>query len=301
MLSKDIVIAGAGPAGLSAAIYSARNGYSTLILDPMGSGGQLMYIDKLENYPGLKPQSGYELGAALEAQAAESGAELEFSEVHGIRKCGEKIIISSDIGDIEAKSAIIATGARHRHLGIPGEEEYRGKGVSYCATCDGAFFRGKRAVVIGGGDTALTDALYLSNICKSITIIHRRSKFRAQKILQDRICGKENISTVLNANAKEIRGNGKSVESVLLDDGRSIETDSVFIFVGTLPNTEFLKGSLDLKDGYIITDRKMETSIDGIFAAGDVRNTPLRQVVTAASDGAIAATSAAGYIERKLL
>ena len=297
MRKKDIVIIGAGPAGLASAIYSSRNGYSTLALDPMGPGGQLMFIDELENYPGLLPVSGYELIADLEKQAERFGAEIEFSEVNSIRRDNNALHISSDSGEIEAKAVIIATGAKHRELGVPSEKEYHGRGVSYCATCDGAFFKGKKAIVVGGGDTALTEALYLSRICSEVTIIHRRSEFRGQRILQNRLREKENIHCLMNSGIKEILGNDKAVTGVLLADGRRIETDSVFIFVGTEPNTGFLNGLLETQDGYIITDTEMRTSIPGIFAAGDVRKTPLRQVVTAASDGAIAAESAAEYIE----
>ena len=297
MRKKDIVIIGAGPAGLASAIYSSRNGYSTLALDPMGPGGQLMFIDELENYPGLLPVSGYELIADLEKQAERFGAEIEFSEVNSIRRDNNALHISSDSGEIEAKAVIIATGAKHRELGVPGEKEYHGRGVSYCATCDGAFFKGKKAIVVGGGDTALTEALYLSRICSEVTIIHRRSEFRGQRILQNRLREKENIHCLMNSGIKEILGNDKAVTGVLLADGRRIETDSVFIFVGTEPNTGFLNELLETQNGYIITDTEMRTSIPGIFAAGDVRKTPLRQVVTAASDGAIAAESAAEYIE----
>ena len=294
---KDIVIIGAGPAGLAAAIYSARNGYSTLALDPMGPGGQLMFIDELENYPGLPPISGYELIADFEKQAEAFGAEIEFSEVSAIRKADKAIIIASDSGEIEAKAAIIATGTRHKLLGISGEKEYKGKGVSYCATCDGAFFRGKKAIVVGGGDTALTEALYLSRICSEVTVVHRRSEFRGQRILQDRLRKKDNIHCIMNSSIKEILGNSKNVTGVLLADGRELQTDSVFIFIGTEPNTSFISGMIELQNGYIITDSEMRSSEPGIFAAGDVRKTPLRQVVTAASDGAIAAEAAAKYIE----
>ncbi len=295
-MHKDLVIIGAGPAGLAAAIYGCRNGLDVALLDPMGAGGQLMYIYELENYPGFDSISGYELSAKLEKQCAKAGTEVEFVEVQSISKKDGLFIIKTDGEEYTSKAVIIATGAKHRLLNVKGEEEYTGHGVSYCATCDGPFFKGKRAVVVGGGDTALTDALYLSRILKEVTIIHRRDEFRAQKVLQNRVREKENINIILSDNVTEIIGDGDKVTSVRLKSGRTIDTDSVFIFVGMDANSELFKDLCTLQNGYILTDDKMATTTPGLFAAGDVRTTNLRQVVTASADGALAAQSASEYI-----
>ena len=297
MTKCDILIIGAGPAGLSAASYSARAGYNTIILDGMGAGGQLMFIDKIENYPGVQEISGYELAERFEKQCDEFGVQLEYANVTAIEKNDTGFIAKTDGGEFESKALIVATGASHRHLGVEGEEEYKGRGVSYCATCDGPFFKGKSVIVVGGGDTALTDAIYLSKLCKDVTVIHRRDEFRAQKILQDRIKNIENIKTIMSNNIKTINGDGNKVTSVTLLDGSELKTDGIFVLVGTIPNSNLVSTLSETKNGYIITNDKMETSCPGLFASGDVRNTPFRQVVTAAGDGAMAAHSADEYIQ----
>ena len=218
-----------------------------------------------------------------------------------IEKKDNRFLVTSSYSEIQAKAVIIATGASHRHIGAKGEEEYSGKGVSYCATCDGPFFRGQKVVVVGGGDTALTDAMYLSKLAKDVVIIHRRDSFRAQKALQEKIKAIPNISTVMGKNVVEIKGNGTKVESVLLDDGSEIETNGVFVFIGTVPNSKVVEGLVDVENGFIITDDKMNTSLPGVFACGDVRNTSFRQVVTATGDGAKAAHSADEYIQENNL
>lgn len=294
----DILIIGAGPAGLSAAIYSARAGYSTALMDNMGSGGQLMFIDKIENYPGFENITGYELADRLEKQCDSLGAKLIYSKATSIRSDNGSFIVSSDSDDIEAKGIIIATGARHRQLGIIGEDTYKGKGVSYCATCDGPFFKGKSIVVVGGGDTALSDALYLSAMCKDVTIIHRRNEFRAQRILQERISRCSNIRTILSTNVLSINGDGNKVDSITLSNGKELKADGVFVLVGTMPNSDIANGICHLdNNGYIITDDRMHTNIPGILACGDVRTTSFRQIVTAASDGAIASHSLDEYLK----
>lgn len=292
----DVIVIGGGPAGLASAQYAARAGYEALVIDPMGPGGQLMFIDEIENYPGIRLLSGYALAEKLENQATDFGVKIEYSEALSIEKNEKSFVVKTSDGDVEAKAVIIATGARHRHLEVPGEEEYAGRGVSYCATCDGPFFKGKRIVVVGGGDTALTDALYLAKLCESVTIVHRRTEFRAQKVLQKRILEKENIRTELGKNVVSIDGNGEKVTGVTLTDGSKLECDAVFVFVGTLPNSEVVQNLVELDRGFIKTDGAMKTSIDGIFAAGDVRTTTFRQVVTACGDGAVAAHSADEYI-----
>lgn len=298
MDKTDILVIGAGPAGLSAASYAARAGYSVTAIDQLSPGGQLLLIDEIENYPGLPLTKGYKLAEDMENQAVLFGAKVEYTALSAIRKEGEgRFIALTDSGEIEAKAVIIATGADHRHLGVKGEEENQGKGVSYCATCDGPFFKGKDVVVVGGGDTALTDAIYLSKIAKSVTVVHRRNEFRAQKALQDRLSSCANIRTKLSCNVVEILSDGKKVVGAKLDTGETLDADAVFVFVGIVPNSSLFSGFVDLdKNGFIITNGRMETSLEGVFAAGDVRTTPFRQVATAAADGAIAAHSADEYI-----
>lgn len=298
MDKTDILVIGAGPAGLSAASYAARAGYSVTAIDQLSPGGQLLLIDEIENYPGLPLTKGYKLAEDMENQAVLFGAKVEYTALSAIRKEGEgRFIALTDSGEIEAKAVIIATGADHRHLGVKGEEENQGKGVSYCATCDGPFFKGKDVVVVGGGDTALTDAIYLSKIAKSVTVVHRRNEFRAQKALQDRLSCCANIRTKLSCNVVEILSDGKKVVGAKLDTGETLDADAVFVFVGIVPNSSLFSGFVDLdKNGFIITNGRMETSLGGVFAAGDVRTTPFRQVATAAADGAIAAHSADEYI-----
>ena len=297
MADYDILVIGCGPAGLSAASYAARAGYRTIAVDSLGPGGQLLFIDEIENYPGQTSTSGYALAEAFEKQATSFGAEIAFSEAKSIKKENGSFITETSDGEIRSKAVIFAAGARHRHLGCTGEEEYQGKGVSYCATCDGPFFRGKDIIVVGGGDTALTDALYLSKLGRTVTIVHRRTEFRGQKALQDRVFAKDNIKLQLGKNLTEIRGDGKLVKEAVLSDGTVLQADAVFIFVGIIPNSELLEGVAELDHGFVITDGKMETSVPGLFAAGDVRTTPFRQVVTAAGDGAAAAHAADEYIQ----
>lgn len=292
----DVLVIGGGPGGMSAAEYSSRYGYNTILTDPSGCGGQMMLISEVENYPGFPSSTGYELAENMEKQCTNSGVRIEYLYVKEIIKSGMNFRCLTDKEEIKAKAIIIATGAKHKELGIPGEKEYSGRGVSYCATCDGPFFKGKTVAVIGGGDSALSDALYLSNITNKVILIHRRDTFRAQKILVDRIYQKENIKLMLKKNVLKINGDGNKVTSITLNNEETIYTDGVFIFVGTKPSSEPFLPLLDNKDGYIITDEKMRTNIRGIFAVGDVRNTPLRQIVTATGDGAIASKSASEYL-----
>ncbi len=296
-MDVDILIIGAGPAGMAAGQYSARSGYSTLIIDPMGPGGQLLFIDAIENYPGTEKISGYILSERMEKQCAEFGVEIEYQRALSIRKDNNLFYTKTDEREIVSKAVIVATGATHKHLNVKGEEEYRGKGVSYCATCDGPFFKGKKVIVAGGGDTALTDALYLSAMCSEVVIVHRRDTFRAQKILQDRVREKENISLVMGETITEIKGDGREVTSVLLSSGREIDTAGVFVFVGMTPASMLVTPLLELDNGFIKTDSQNRTSLPGLFAAGDVTTTSFRQVVTATADGARASHSADEYIQ----
>lgn len=294
----DILVVGGGPAGLSAASYAARAGHDTLLIDAAAPGGQLMTIDRIENYPGREDTSGFELAEEMEKQARSFGVRIEYLQALSFSKEGEgRFTANTPDGPIKAKAIILAMGAGHRHLDVPGEAEYEGHGVSYCATCDGPFFRGKDIVVVGGGDTALTDAAYLAKICRKVRLVHRRVAFRAQKALQDRIASMDNIEVVTPHTIQEIQGDGNIVKAVKLDDGSVIETDAVFIFTGITPSSQAAEGFVALdKTGFIITDHHMATDVPGVWACGDIRTTPFRQVVTAAGDGAIAAHMADEYI-----
>ena len=293
----DILVIGCGPAGLSAAGYAARAGYNVLAIDSLAPGGQLLYIDEIENYPGYESTSGYSLAENFEKQAVSFGVRIEFWGAEKIEKNGDLFKVMTTGEEVVCKAVIFSSGASHRHLGCPGEEEYQGRGVSYCATCDGPFFRGRKIAVVGGGDTALTDALYLSKIGSEVHIIHRRNEFRGQKVLQDRVRAKDNIFLHLSLNVERINGDDKGVKSVTLTDGSELDVDAVFIFVGIIPNSSVLEGFADLDHGFVVTDSHMRTSVPGLFAAGDVRTTPFRQVVTAAGDGAAAAHAADEYIQ----
>ena len=300
----DLVIIGNGPAGISAGIYAVRYGLDTLVLENNVISGQIATTDIVENYPGFSSITGMELMDRFKEHAQNIGVVTEDDEVIGIRSEGDLKVIHTDERDIETKSVIVATGANPKHVGVPGEEEFAGRGVSYCATCDGPFFRGKSIAVIGGGDSAITDALILSNLASKVYVVHRRDELRAAKVLQDRAFSRNNIEFILNTVLDEIVGeddeNGvvkkvklKNVES---NDKKEIAIDGVFIYVGIIPNTGFVDVD-KTQTGFIMTNEKMETSVEGIYAAGDCRTTPLRQVVTAVSDGAIAAASAHDFVK----
>lgn len=329
----DILIIGAGIAGLSAGIYASRSGMKTIILDDSGGGGQALEIASLENYPGIFPAvHGYELAEKLVAQAKSFGAEIRQTSAVSIEFVSSKNVnenkaensafscSSSDFRSdfrfivktrsskdsfIEAKALIYATGAEHAKLNVQGEKEFEGKGVSYCAVCDGPFFRGKNVVVVGGGDSACSEALYLSGIAAHIDLVHRRNEFRAAKTLSERILSSENISVHFETKIKKIKGN-TNVQSVEIENVKSggtenIPADAVFVCVGMNPKNQILENLAEKlekdKNGYFTTDEKMATKIPGLFIAGDVRSKPLRQIVTAANDGAIAAFSAAEFVK----
>ena len=298
----DLLIVGAGPAGMTASIYASRANLSVLMLEKKYPGGQMLTTEEIENYTGFGHVSGPELSEKMFEHSKKFGTEFGFGTITNIEvRDGIKYVTADDV-EYAAKTVVIATGSEHRTLGIPGEEEYSGKGVSYCAVCDGAFFRNKEVVVVGGGDSAVEEALFLSNLVSKVTVVHRRDKLRAQKILQDRAFARENIEFVWNNTPVEIKGD-KKVESIELKDVNtgeitSLKTDGVFIYVGMLPQTDsFTNLGITNETGYIETNEHLETNIPGIFAAGDVRVKELRQVITATSDGAIAAQSAYNYIE----
>ena len=295
--SYDIIVIGAGAAGMSAASYASRAGRDCLVLEMAAPGGQLMFIDQIENYPGSAATSGFALAQAMEEQAEGFGVEFAYAEASSLRKENGRFIVTADGREISALAVILAMGARHRHLDVPGEAEYEGRGVSYCATCDGPFFKGGNVAVVGGGDTALTDAVYLSRLCSSVTLIHRRNEFRAQKALQDKVRQCANIRIMTPHTVQAITGDGTRVTGLTLDDGSTVSCDGVFIFTGIIPNSQLAEGLASMDEAHFIrTDSSMRTDVEGLYAAGDIRTTPFRQVVTACSDGAVAAHMADEYI-----
>lgn len=297
----DVVIIGGGPAGLTAGIYVKRAMLNALLLESKGIGGQIIITDLVENYPGFLEISGGDLAAKFEEHAQKFDLEKKtLVEVTGIEDKGNTKIIKASEGDIETKSVIIASGTTPRKLGVKGEIEFTGRGVSYCATCDGFFFRDKNVVVIGGGDSAITEAIFLTKMAKKVYVIHRRDELRAEKINQERAFENPKIEIVWDSVVEEIAGD-QVVKKVIVKNVKTNEiseliTDGVFIYVGLLPNTDFTDVKKD-EWGFILANDKMETSVKGIFVAGDCRATPLRQIATAVGDGAIAAVSAEKYIE----
>ena len=301
----DVIIIGGGPSGMTSAIYSSRARLKTLLIEKAGCGGQIAITDNIENYPGFEQGiNGFELATKMQTQATNFGTEFVYGEAVSFQ-LNDKIkkVILLDNKEYLAKTIIISSGASFKKLGIKGEQDFIGKGVSYCATCDAPFFRNKEIVVIGGGDSALQEALYLTKFAVKVNLIHRRNEFRAAKILQEKVFKEQKINVIFDSVVEEI--SGKDVlEQVTLKNIKTntisqLSVNGVFIFVGWTPNTNFLNNQLKLnKQGYIITDDKMNTSIEGVFACGDVREKTLRQVVTAAGDGAIAANSAQHYLEK---
>jgi len=297
----DYIIIGAGPAGLASAQYAARSGLKTLVLDLAGAGGQVMQITDLENYPGVFPAvNGTEYMEVMKNQAVAFGATVELDQILSIDKPGKNFVVKSRNKVYEGKCLCLATGAVHKNLSVPGETEFTGRGVSYCAVCDGPFFRNKKIVVVGGGDSAVSEAIYLATFSKEVKIVHRRDSFRAQKALVDKMIA-AGVEPVYNSIVKSINGTSK-VESITLENvvtgvQNQLETDAVFIFTGMQPQTDLVEMLPKDEAGYIKTNDKMETSIPGLFAAGDVRSKPFRQIVTAVSDGAIAAHTAAEIIQ----
>lgn len=300
----DIVIVGGGPAGLAAGLYAARGNVKTVILEKLIPGGQLNNTMDVENYPGMDHMTGPQISQAMEEQTKRFGCEIiNNCDIQSIHISKDKKIIESDKGIFSSKVLIIATGSEYRKLNIPGEKEYAGKGVSYCAVCDGAFFKEKELIVVGGGDSAVEEGTFLTKFASKVTIIHRREKFRAEKIIQDRAFRNQKISIIWNTVVPEIKGNGDGVtgvrlKNVITNEEKDFTCDGVFIYIGLDPNTQLFKGKLQMDDANrITTNEKMETNVPGVYAVGDVRETPLKQAVTAAADGSLAATIAIGYIE----
>jgi thioredoxin reductase (NADPH) len=306
-----MVIIGGGTAGLSAAQYAGRSNLKTLVIEEKGEGGQATLIDRLENYPGiLEPINGFDFASNMKAQAVKFGAEFVYGKVTGLGRKEDLYVIPIESPDEDpvtysARTVLLATGADHRKLGIPGEAEYYGKGVSYCATCDGPFFRGKHIVVVGGGDAACDEAGFLAHLTDRVTMVHRKDRFRAQKAIAERTIKNPHIRTRFNTVVSEIKGNGTKVSSVILENAETKEReemacDAVFIFIGMDPRTELASLAKKDENGYLVTDENMQTSIRGLFAAGDIRSKPFRQIITAASDGAVAAHAAASCIDEQM-
>lgn len=300
---KDVIIIGGGPAGLNAALYASRAGLDTLIIEKMFVGGQAATTAFVDNFIGVGTGiGGPDLVMKMESQAKAFGAVISYEEVLDLDLDGEIKTVKTKKNEYKAKAVILAMGATPRKLGADGEEKFTGRGVSYCATCDGAFYKGKDVCVIGGGDTAAEDAIFLSNICKTVYLIHRRDSLRASKALQDAVFAKENIKILWNSQVSVINGDD-AVTSVTVygDTSKNIDVSGVFVAVGTIPSSALVYGKVELNENkYIITDEKMRTNIDGVFAAGDIVQKPLRQIITAASDGAVAAYSAQEYILSKI-
>jgi thioredoxin reductase (NADPH) len=299
----DLIIIGGGPAGLTAAIYAGRARLKTLLVEKALLGGLASTTYLLENYPGFpEGLTGIEMGNKLEAQARKFGCDIYYGEATGIKIEKAKKIVDVEKYKLETKAIILATGTQPKKLGLKGEEELRGRGVSYCATCDGPFYRDKNIVVVGGGNAAIEESLFLTRYASKITVVHRRDKLRADKILAERALNHPKIFILWNSEVEEIVGRER-VEQVVVKNIKTqtkskLLTDGVFFYVGSSPNSGLVKGLVKLdENGYILTDEELRTNVPGIFAAGDIRKKSLKQVVTAAADGALAADSARRYIE----
>ena len=299
----DFIIIGAGPAGLSAAQYASRAGLKVLVLDMSMPGGQVNQIFKIENYPGVYPcVDGFTLSNTMKKQAVDFGAEFVQAVITVADKVDGNYVVKTSKVEYTSPAVLLATGAKHSKIGVKGEKEFEGRGVSYCATCDGPFFRNKKILVVGGGDSACSEACYLSTIADTVYMVHRRSQFRAQKAVADEVLKNPKIKVIFNASVTEIKGDVK-VKAVELTDSvtqqkQNIDVDAVFVCVGLQPQTPFFDALRKDDKGYIITNEDMETGIPGLYAAGDVRSKSFRQVVTAVSDGAIAANNAAAFVRK---
>ncbi|WEV40441.1 thioredoxin-disulfide reductase [Lactobacillus sp. ESL0684] len=299
----DVIIIGAGPGGLTAALYASRANLSVLLLDRGLYGGQMNNTDAIDNYPGFSEIKGPELGEKMYNSVMKFGAEFAYGDVQSVALDGDNKLVKTDTGEYEAPALIIATGADHRHLNVPGEDEYSGKGVSYCAVCDAAFFKDEDIAVVGGGDSAIEEGIYLAQSAKSVTVIHRRDQLRAQPTLQKRAFANEKMNFIWNAQTESIDGDEQKVTSVTYKDKatgeeKQLAVRGVFIYVGVIPQTAPFKelGVTDDK-GWIPTDEHMRTKVDGIFALGDVRAKDLRQIANAVGDGSIAGQEAYNYLQ----
>ncbi len=301
---KDLIIIGAGPAGLSAAVYAFRAGLDIEIIEGnYVAGGQVLLTYEVDNYLGMPGVSGFDMGVTFKDHVEKMGIEIQNCTVESIEKNGNIFKVCCKEKCIEAKSVIITTGAQNRKLDVKGEEKYSGKGVSYCAACDGSFFKGKNVAVVGGSYTAVEDAIYLAAICKEVYLVHRRDKLRAGAFLEKKLFACENVKFIENSVVNEIIGgdddkvSALAIENVKTSEKDTLPVSGVFIAVGTTPKTELVEGLVELDaNGYVIAGEKCETSLKGLFAAGDLRTKPLRQIITAVADGANAATSVWAYL-----
>jgi thioredoxin reductase (NADPH) len=302
----DVIIIGGGPAGLTAALYTSRNKHSTLLIEKGLIGGNINEAEKVDNYPGFpKGIGGMELTALMHEQALLYGTEVVNDEVTYVNIEDNTRTVKTTQGDYSAKALIITGGSERQKLNVPGEKEFSGKGVSYCATCDGPFFRDKRVAVVGGGNAALYEALHIAKFASNVSIIHRRDQLRATPVVQDKVFAEPKINVIWNSVVKEVQGeifvNKLKLADVKNNKESFLEIDGVFVAIGLVPNTSYLKNIVPLNDkGYIIVNNKMETGVPGIYAAGDIRQNSIRQVIAAAGDGAVAAISAANYIENQV-
>jgi len=303
MNKYDIVVVGAGPAGLSAAIYGVRAGKSVLVLEALTHGGQIVNTPEIENYPGIKNISGFEFAQGLYEQAVALGAIVKYEKVNGIEVQDNIKLVKTAKEIYEAKAVILATGAKNRSLGLEREDSLLGLGISYCATCDGAFYRGRDVAVAGGGNTAIEDATFLANYCNKVYVIHRRDSFRAEDALVKALKTKENVEFVLDSNIKELIGTD-GLEAVVVEnknnkESRKIEVAGLFVAIGQKPENNEFSSVVNLDDaGYILGGEDTKTNVSGIFVAGDTRTKAVRQLATAAGDGAVAGLGAAAYIDQ---
>ncbi len=292
---NDIIIIGAGPAGMTSAIYAKRAGYNPLVLEKNTYGGQIINSSEVANYPGIKKIDGYTFATKIYEQLKELEIEIKHEEVINIKKNDKTINVITNKNEYECKSVIIATGLTKRKLNIENEEKLIGKGISYCATCDGAFFKENDVAVVGGGNTALEDAIFLSNYCKHVYLINRTENFKAEKGLLDSFKQKNNTEIITSANVKKLVGKEK-LEKIELDNGKILNISGLFIAIGQIPNCNF--DIVEKENGFIKSNEECTTNIPGIFVAGDIRNKSVRQIVTSVSDGAVAAINAVKYIEK---
>lgn len=303
MKNYDVIVIGAGPGGMTGALYASRANLSVFMLDRGIYGGQMNNTAAIENYPGFKSVLGPDLAKDMYEGATQFGAEFAYGSVEAIEDHGDHKVVKTDDGDYTAKAVIVATGSEYKKLGVPGEDSYGGRGVSYCAVCDGAFFKNRDVIVVGGGDSAVEEGIYLAGLAAKVTIVVRRDQLRAQKVLQDRAFANDKIEFVWNTNVTEIQGDDMKVTGVATHNNQTgedghLDASGVFIYVGTLPMTEAFKG-LGITDdaGWIKTDDHMATAVPGIFAIGDVRQKDLRQITTAVGEGGTAGQAVFNYLE----
>lgn len=302
----DVLVIGGGPGGYTAALYAARANLSVMVLEKLTPGGQMGTTDVIDNYPGFpEGVGGFELALQMQKGAQRFGAQTQLSEVISVDLGGTVKQVRTQDGTYQARTVVLASGAHPRELGLPGEQELRGRGVSYCATCDGMFYRGKTVAVVGGGNTAVSDVLYLSRLCQKVYLIHRRDQLRASKVYLDPLQQAENVEFVWDSQVQELLYGdmltGVQVRHKKTGELREIPCDGLFVAVGHVPNTELYQGQVELDQaGYVLADETTQTNLPGVFAVGDLRKKPLRQVITAASDGAVAAHFIEEYVSTTL-